>query len=133
MRKNRHIRGWKYSWKKREPIIKEPSQAEKRKGSIDWLDPWKKTLELSYVVIGGNTLSSSFSFGSNLTRSPNEKDTYTLKTFLLRSHSTAITRRAVGTQENLTIEEEKSASFHLRTIYCPGSLTTESTGALQPI
>ncbi|MGQ9801687.1 MAG: DUF481 domain-containing protein [Candidatus Saccharicenans sp.] len=115
---------------KQEPVIKENAQAEKRKGPIDWLAPWKKTLELSYVVTDGNTLSSSFSFGSTLTRSPNEKDTYTLKTFLLRSHSTTITRRAVGTEENFTIEEERTRQLSAENYLLSGQYDRRVSGRL---
>lgn len=104
--------------------------ADKKKNFIDWLDPWKKTLELSYVVTGGNTLSSSFSFGANLTRSPNEKDTYTMKTFLLRSHSTTITRRAVGTEENFTVEEERTRRLSAENYLLSGQYDHRVSGRL---
>ncbi|MCR4409141.1 MAG: DUF481 domain-containing protein [Candidatus Saccharicenans sp.] len=104
--------------------------ADKKKNFIDWLDPWKKTLELSYVVTGGNTLSSSFSFGANLTRSPNEKDTYTMKTFLLRSHSTTISRRAVGTEENFTVEEERTRRLSAENYLLSGQYDHRVSGRL---
>lgn len=104
--------------------------AETRKRIIDWLDPWKKTLELSYVVTGGNTLSSSFSFGANLSRSPNEKDTYSLKTFLLRSHSTTINRIAVGTEENYVVEEEKTRRLSAENYVLSGQYDHRVSGRL---
>lgn len=113
-----------------EPITKEAAQTEKRKWPIDWLALWKKTLELSYVVTGGNTLSSSFSLGSNLTRSSSEKDTFTLKTFFLRSHSVTITRRAVGTQENFTIEEEKKRQLSAENYLLSGQYDHRVSGRL---
>ncbi|MCI4444866.1 MAG: DUF481 domain-containing protein [Candidatus Aminicenantes bacterium] len=87
---------------------KDSAQTEKKKDLLSFLQPWKKTIELSYVVTGGNTVSSSFSLGNTLIRTPNEKDTYTIKTFFLRSHSTTITRKAIGTANNFTIEEDKT-------------------------
>ncbi len=115
---------------KQEATGQEQSSAEKKKRLIDWLDPWKKTLELSYVVTGGNTLSSSFSFGTNLTRSPNEKDTYTMRTFLLRSHSTTITRRAVGTEENYTVEEERTQRLSAENYLLSGQYDHRLSGRL---
>ncbi|MGB9906798.1 MAG: DUF481 domain-containing protein [Candidatus Saccharicenans sp.] len=113
-----------------QPPGQEKPSSDKKKRLVDWLDPWKKTLELSYVVTGGNTLSSSFSFGANLTRSPNEKDTYTLKTFLLRSHSTTITRRAVGTEENYTVEEEKTRRLSAENYLLSGQYDHRVSGRL---
>ncbi len=104
--------------------------AETRKRIIDWLDPWKKTLELSYVVTGGNTLSSSFSFGANLSRSPNEKDTYSLKTFLLRSHSTTINRIAVGTEDSYVVEEEKTRRLSAENYVLSGQYDHRVSGRL---
>ncbi|MDI6845642.1 MAG: DUF481 domain-containing protein [Candidatus Saccharicenans sp.] len=108
---------------------KQPVPEEKKK-ITDWLDPWKKTLELSYVVTGGNTLSSSFSFGANLTRSPNDKNTYMLKTFLLRSHSTTVTRMAVGTPENYSVEEEKNRRLSAENYILSGQYDHRVTGRL---
>ncbi|MGB4705297.1 MAG: DUF481 domain-containing protein [Candidatus Saccharicenans sp.] len=104
--------------------------AEEKKKIAEWLEPWKKTLELSYVVTGGNTLSSSFSFGVNLTRTPNDKDTYTLKTFLLRSHSTTITRTAVGTPENYSVEEQKTRRLSAENYVLSGQYDHRVTGRL---
>jgi len=115
---------------KQETSGEKSAPAEKKKGPADWLAPWKKTLELSYVVTGGNTLSSSFSLGANLIRSPNEKDTYTLKTFLLRSHSTTITRRAVGTPENFIIEEEKTRQLSAENYLLSGQYDRRVSGRL---
>ncbi|MBC7348480.1 MAG: DUF481 domain-containing protein [Candidatus Aminicenantes bacterium] len=115
---------------KQETVGEGPSPVEKKKGSGDWLALWKKTLELSYVVTGGNTLSSSFSLGANLIRSNNEKDTYTLKTFLLRSHSTTITRRAVGTPENFIIEEEKTRQLSAENYLLSGQYDHRVSGRL---
>lgn len=114
----------------RESMEQQAPAVDKKKNFIDWLDPWKKTLELSYVVTGGNTLSSSFSFGANLTRSPNEKDTYTMKTFLLRSHSTTITRRAVGTEENFTVEEERTRRLSAENYLLSGQYDHRVSGRL---
>ncbi len=111
------------------PEDKQPLPEEKKK-ITDWLDPWKKTLELSYVVTGGNTLSSSFSFGANLTRSPNNNDTYMLKTFLLRSHSTTVTRTAVGTPENYSVEEEKNRRLSAENYILSGQYDHRVTGRL---
>lgn len=113
-----------------ESMEQQAPSADKKKNFIDWLDPWKKTLELSYVVTGGNTLSSSFSFGANLTRSPNEKDTYTMKTFLLRSHSTTITRRAVGTEEIFTVEEERTRRLSAENYLLSGQYDHRVSGRL---
>ncbi|MCR4396379.1 MAG: DUF481 domain-containing protein [Candidatus Saccharicenans sp.] len=127
---------WTQKLAEMSPVIWEDSQeqqspsADKKKNLINWLDPWKKTLELSYVVTGGNTLSSSFSFGANLTRSPNEKDTYTMKTFLLRSHSTTITRRAVGTEETFTVEEERTRRLSAENYLLSGQYDHRVSGRL---
>ncbi len=107
-----------------------PTETERKKNFIDWINPWKKTLELSYVVTGGNTLSSSFSFGSTLTRSPNEKDTYTLKTFLLRSHSTRVVRKAIGTETSFTVEEEKTRQLSAENYLLSGQYDRRVTGRL---
>ncbi|MCX8159993.1 MAG: DUF481 domain-containing protein [Candidatus Saccharicenans sp.] len=114
----------------REDTEEQPFSADKKRNFIDWLDPWKKTLELSYVVTGGNTLSSSFSFGANLTRSPNEKDTYALRTFLLRSHSTTITRRAVGTVEDYMVEEERTRRLSAENYLLSGQYDHRVSGRL---
>lgn len=106
------------------------STAETRKGITGWLDPWKKTLELSYVVTGGNTLSSSFSFGANLSRSPNEKNTYALKTFLLRSHSTIVNRKALGTEESFVVEEEKTRNLSAENYILSGQYDHRASGRL---
>lgn len=87
---------------------KNPASKEKKKTIKEFLMPWKKTVELSYVVTGGNMVSSSFSLGNTLILTPNQKDTYSLKTYFLRAHSTSITKKAVGLPDNYTIEEEKT-------------------------
>ncbi len=115
---------------KKQETMTETVPAEKKKKIIDWLDPWKKTLELSYVVTGGNSLSSSFSFGANLTRSSGEKDTYTLKTFLLRSHSTTITRRAVGSEESFVVEEERTRRLSAENYVLSGHYDHRVSGRL---
>lgn len=105
-------------------------QPEKKKTLKDWLLPWKKTIELSYVVTGGNTVSSSFSLGNTLIRTPNEKDTYTIKTYFLRSHSTTITQKAVGTEDNYTIEEEKTRRLTAENYLISGQYDHRATGRL---
>ncbi|MDI6697996.1 MAG: DUF481 domain-containing protein [Candidatus Saccharicenans sp.] len=104
--------------------------AETRNGITGWLDPWKKTLELSYVVTGGNTLSSSFSFGANLSRSPDEKNTYALKIFLLRSHSTTVNRKALGTEESFVVEEEKTRNLSAENYILSGQYDHRVSGRL---
>ena len=71
------------------------------------LGAWKATAELSYVVTGGNTSTSAFSLGNTFKRNW-EKDALTIKTFALRSHSTTVTRSAVGTEADFTIVELKT-------------------------
>jgi len=86
----------------------EVSPQNKNKTIKDWLEPWKKTLELSYVVTGGNTVTSSFSLGSTLLKTPNEHDSYLLKTFFLRTHSTTINQKAVGSEDSFNLIEDKT-------------------------
>jgi putative salt-induced outer membrane protein YdiY len=71
------------------------------------LGAWKATAELSYVVTGGNTATSAFSLANTFKRTW-EKDVLTVKTFALRSHSTTITRTAVGTEADFTLVELKT-------------------------
>ncbi|HRD02562.1 MAG TPA: DUF481 domain-containing protein [Candidatus Saccharicenans sp.] len=85
----------------------ETAETDKNKTIKDWLEPWKKTLELSYVVTGGNTVTSSFSLGNTLLKTPNERDSYLLKTFFLRTHSTTVDCKAVGSEDSFSLIEEK--------------------------
>ena len=57
------------------------------------LGPWKATAEVSYVVTGGNTATSAFSLGTSFTRKWTN-DTLLVKTFILRSNATTVTRTA---------------------------------------
>jgi putative salt-induced outer membrane protein YdiY len=103
---------------------------EKKKTIKEFLLPWKKTIELSYVVTGGNTISSSFSLGNTLILTPNVKDTYTVKTYFLRAHSTSITKKAVGTPDNFTIEEEKTRRLTAENYLISGQYDHKVTGRL---
>lgn len=71
------------------------------------LGAWKVTAELSYVVTGGNTATSAFSLANTFRRNW-EKDVLTIKTFALRSHSTTVTRTAVGTETDFSVVEQKT-------------------------
>ena len=96
------------SRKESDNLTQEASTPDKNKTIKDWLEPWKKTLELSYVVTGGNTVTSSFSLGSTLLKTPNERDSYLLKTFFLRTHSTTINQKAVGSEDSFSLIEDKT-------------------------
>ncbi|MGA2532685.1 MAG: DUF481 domain-containing protein [Candidatus Aminicenantales bacterium] len=80
-----------------------PARAE----SKGLLGPWKATAELSFVVTGGNTATAAFSLANTLKRSW-EKDALTVKTYLLSSHATTITRTAVGTETDFSVIEQKT-------------------------
>ncbi len=67
---------------------------------------WKDQAELSYVLTGGNAASSTFSLSNTFKRSW-EKDSVTVKTFLLRSNATTETRTAVGTETDYQVVEQK--------------------------
>lgn len=68
-------------------------------------EKWKASVELGYVVTGGNTTTSTFTLGTNFSKKW-DKNTLTFKTYILRSNSTAKTRTAVGTETDFTIVEE---------------------------
>jgi len=85
-------------------------RAEEKGEQSGLLGPWKATAELSYVVTGGNTATSAFSLGTNLTRKWT-RDSLSLKTFILRSTATTYLRRAVGTETDFYIEEETSKAL----------------------
>jgi putative salt-induced outer membrane protein YdiY len=70
------------------------------------LGAWKATAELSYVVTGGNSATSAFSFAGTLTRKWTN-DALTIKTFALRSSASTITRTAEGTETDYTVVEQK--------------------------
>jgi putative salt-induced outer membrane protein YdiY len=74
------------------------------------LGAWKDTAELSYVVTGGNSSTSTFSVGNTLKRTWN-KNALTIKAFALSSHATTITRTAQGTQTDYTLIEQKQTSL----------------------
>ncbi len=82
-------------------------RAEEKSGL---LGPWKATAELSYVVTGGNTATSAFSLGTNLTRKW-ARDSLTFKTYILRSTATTYKRWAVGTETDFHIVEEASRNL----------------------
>ncbi|MBC7363205.1 MAG: DUF481 domain-containing protein [Candidatus Aminicenantes bacterium] len=103
---------------------------EKKKTIKEFLQPWKKTIELSYVVTGGNTVSSSFSLGNTLILTPNAKNTYTVKTYFLRTHSTSITKKAVGTPDSFSIEEEKTRRLTAENYLISGQYEHKVTGRL---
>ncbi len=103
---------------------------EKKKTIKEFLLPWKKTIELSYVVTGGNTVSSSFSLGNTLILTPNQKDTYSVKTYFLRAHSTSITKKAVGLPDNYTVEEEKTRRLTAENYLISGQYEHKVTGRL---
>jgi len=71
------------------------------------LGAWKATAELGYVVSGGNSSTSTFSLGNTFKRKW-EKDALTIKTFILRSHSTTTSRTAVGTETDYTVYTKKT-------------------------
>ncbi|MGB9836357.1 MAG: DUF481 domain-containing protein [Candidatus Saccharicenans sp.] len=111
----------------------EETQAEakdKKKTIKEFLMPWKKTIELSYVVTGGNTISSSFSLGNTLILTPNSKETYTIKTYFLRAHSTSVTKKAVGTPDSFTVEEEKTRRLTAENYLISGQYDHKVTGRL---
>jgi putative salt-induced outer membrane protein YdiY len=81
--------------------------AEKKGETKGLLGPWKATTELSYVVTSGNTSTSTFSLGINLTRKW-AKDTLTFKSFMLRSSATTFKRRAEGTETDFEVIEEST-------------------------
>lgn len=87
-----------------------PASAEDTKEKAGLLGPWKATAELSYVVTGGNTATSAFSLGTNLTRKWT-KDSLTLKSFILRSTATTYDRWAVGTETDFYIVEETTKNL----------------------
>lgn len=103
---------------------------DKNKTLKDWLEPWKKTLELSYVVTGGNTVSSSFSLGSTLLKTPNDRDSYLLKAFFLRTHSTTINQKAVGTEDNFSLIEEKTRKLTAENYLIQAQYDHRPTGKL---
>ncbi|MEN6311751.1 MAG: DUF481 domain-containing protein [Acidobacteriota bacterium] len=74
------------------------------------LGAWKATAELGYVVSGGNSSTSTFSLGNTFKRKW-EKDALTVKTFILRSHSTTTIRTAVGTETDYTVYAEKTEAL----------------------
>jgi hypothetical protein len=65
---------------------------------------------LSYVVTGGNTDTSTFSFGDTLKRSW-AKDALTIKAFALSSHATTSTMTAQGTETEYTVLEQKTSNL----------------------
>jgi len=68
---------------------------------------WDISTEVSYVVTGGNAASSAFSLGGSFKRNWGN-DTLLVKTFVLRSNATTITRSAVGTEGAYEVIEEKT-------------------------
>jgi putative salt-induced outer membrane protein YdiY len=80
------------------------ARAEDNKGL---LGPWKATAEISFVVTGGNTATAAFSLANTFKRSW-EKDALTVKTYVLSSHATTITRTAVGTETDFSVIEQKT-------------------------
>jgi len=85
-----------------------PARAEEEKKGL--LGPWKDTAELSFVVTGGNSETSTFSLGDTLKRSW-EKNSLTIKAFALSSHATTITRTAQGTETDYTVVEQKQTNL----------------------
>ncbi len=67
---------------------------------------WEAKAEVSYVVTGGNSSTSAFSLGTALSRNW-EKDKVIIKSYLLRSFSTDVTRTAVGTEADFAVTEEQ--------------------------
>lgn len=120
----------KQSGKESETETQEASDQNKNRTIKDWLDPWKKTLELSYVVTGGNTVTSSFSLGSTLLKTPNERDSYLLKTFFLRTHSTTINQKAVGSEDNFSLIEDKTRKLTAENYLIQAQYDHRPTGRL---
>lgn len=87
-----------------------PSAAEETKEKPGLLGPWKATAELSYVVTGGNTATSAFSLGTNLSRKWT-KDSLSFKSFILRSTATTYDRWAVGTETDFEVIEETTQAL----------------------
>jgi putative salt-induced outer membrane protein YdiY len=80
-----------------------PARAENK----GLLGPWKATAEVSFVVTGGNTATAAFSLANTFKRSW-EKDALTVKTYVLSSHATTVTRTAVGTETDFSVIEQKT-------------------------
>jgi len=102
----------------------------KNKTLKGWLEAWKKTLELSYVVTGGNTVSSSFSLGNTLLKTPNDRDSYLLKAFFLRTNSTTISQKAVGTEDDFSLIEEKTRKLTAENYLIQAQYDHRPTGKL---
>jgi putative salt-induced outer membrane protein YdiY len=77
-------------------------QEEKKPGL---LGPWAATAEISYVVTGGNTSTSAFSFGTAFSRKW-AKDTLLFKSYIMKSNATTTTRTAMGTETDFEISED---------------------------
>jgi len=71
------------------------------------LGAWKATAELSFVLTGGNSATSAFSLGNTFKRSW-ERDALTVKTYILSSRATTVTRTAQGTETDFIVLEEKT-------------------------
>ncbi len=82
-------------------LVPGPASAQDRPPA----EKWKASVELGYVVTGGNTSTSTFTLGTNLSKKW-DKNTLAFKTYILRSNSTAKTRTAVGTETDFSIVEE---------------------------
>lgn len=82
---------------------------------------WSDVAELSYVVTGGNSESSTLSFRNTLARSWKDA-TFTLESGALRAESTTASRFAVGTPDSFQLRETTQTevtaeSYHLRGRY----------------
>ncbi len=85
-----------------------PARGEEEKKGL--LGPWKDTAELSFVMTGGNSATSTFSFGNTLKRNW-AKDSLTIKAFALSSRATTVSRTAQGTETDYTVLEEKRTNL----------------------
>lgn len=67
---------------------------------------WKGSVELSYVVTGGNASTSSFSLGNKLSKSW-DRNSVTFRTFILRSNATTKNLQAVGSETDYEVVENR--------------------------
>lgn len=85
-----------------------PARGEKVKTGL--LGPWRDTAELSFVVMGGNSATSTFSLGNTLKRNWT-KHSLTIRAFALSSRATTIARTAQGTETDYTLVEQKRTNL----------------------
>jgi putative salt-induced outer membrane protein YdiY len=103
-----------------------PTRAQTPPAEASAEEAWKDTAELSYVVTGGNAEASTLGFKNKLWRKWSST-ALELNAGGVRAESTTLTRTAIGTTTNFTVDEESTTSLSAESYFLNGRVDRKIT------